>query len=81
MKGFTGRQSLVANTVSIFMVSARVWETLGTLIHYYVVFGLLICLFAFLTYISETTLPVIYYRISWLLYNSVFAGYFVWHFG
>ncbi|MHA1874288.1 MAG: hypothetical protein ACTSVB_09245 [Candidatus Heimdallarchaeaceae archaeon] len=72
-KGFTGRSALVANTVSIFTAGAINWQILPTWFQMYALIGILFGVIAFATYITNTSLPTIFYKITFYAYNSIFA--------
>lgn len=75
-KGFTGRPSLVSNTVTIFIASAVKWSTIPDYIQLYSLFGLVVGFIAFLAYMINKPLPTWFYKISWFFYNSLFALFF-----
>ena len=76
-RGFTGRTSLVANTSSILAVAGPFWSSLPWFLHWWVLLSIPICLLAFFTYITDTSMPTDFYKGTWLLYNSVFAALFI----
>jgi len=76
-RGFTGRPSLVANTSSILAVAGPYWVSLPVYIQWWVLIGVPICIIAFLSYITEISLPTEFYKITWFLYNSAFAALFI----
>lgn len=80
-KGFTGRVSLMANTASIFTVAGPIWANLPWYLQLWALFGIPIGIIAFLTYMTDTSLPSEFYFITWLVYNSVFAFGFIVLFG
>jgi len=76
-RGFTGRPSLVANTSSILAVAGPFWGSLPVYIHWWVLIGVPVCIIAFLSYVTEISLPTEFYSITWILYNSAFAAVFI----
>jgi hypothetical protein len=70
---FTGRPSLVSNTITIFIASASKWSTISSGVQVYSIIGLFVCFVAFITYMTNTRLPDEFYQISWGFYNSLFA--------
>jgi len=79
---YTGRVSIVANVVSMFVAIAPYWDqttswlNLGGLpfFHAYLSLGLLFGVVAFLSYLGGSKMESDFYTASWFLFNSVFAG-------
>jgi len=87
LRGFTGRPSLVANTISIFIsytehgyrISPIVYNKwlglirLGDFMYGYVLVGICCGFIAFLSYMFEKPMKTEFYTATWICYNSIFA--------
>ena len=79
---YTGRVSIVANVVSMFVAVAPFWDqTSGwlniggfPLFHAYLFVGLIFGTIAFLSYIADESVESDFYTAAWFLYNSAIAG-------
>ena len=81
-KHYTGRVSIVANVVSMFVAVAPFWDqTSGwldiggfPLFHAYLFVGLIFGTIAFLSYIAGGSVESDFYTAAWVLYTSALAG-------
>jgi hypothetical protein len=72
-RGFTGRPSLVTNTATIFVTSAVKWSLIPGYVQLYAIIGLIVGIIGFFAYMFDVPLNILYYRYSWIFYNSVVA--------
>ena len=81
-KHYTGRVSIVANVVSMFVAVAPFWDQTSSwlniggfpLFHAYLFGGLIFGTIAFLSYVAGGSVESDFYTAAWILYNSAFAG-------
>lgn len=79
---YTGRVSIVANTVSMFAAVAPFWDQTRSwlnvggfaLFHAYLLLGLGFGTIAFVSYLSDASMDSDFYFASWCLFNSVIAA-------
>ncbi|MHA1410566.1 MAG: hypothetical protein ACTSQY_09730 [Candidatus Odinarchaeia archaeon] len=81
-KYYTGRISILTNTVSMFVSIAPYWERTKlwlrfggfSLFHIYVKIGLIFGFISFFSYLFGESQEGDFYDFTWLFYNSVIAG-------
>ena len=81
-KHYVGRVSITSNTAAMFAAIAPHWDTTRSwlnirgfpLFHAYLLLGLVFALISFLSYLFEIRQESDFYAVTWILYNSIFAG-------
>ena len=79
---YVGRAAIVANSVSMFVAVAPYWNYTYSWVNIngfpffqlYVVVGLFFGFIAFISYIFQESVDTSFYKVSFVLYNSVVAG-------